>query len=322
MEHSLPTAEPSFLALSVLIVVGILALIGLKTVLHTGISNNVRWVLGGLAVLGLFAMVGLYYARTAARSHVFASQRIAEIREATGPSTVISRRRVNPPNPSWEEVRRIDLSQEGDDQDDDSQSAGESSDASSSDSVRPEWVDQPDRHVGQVTQQRLTAGPWQDVDDCYREMEEKLKVAVHKRVEWLTSNQPQPHKVRVPPIEALGLGVDYVLRELCKDEYVETVSTESFENLKNLHVLMEFSASDDALLLDRWETYIEGFEERRRTDRLAGVALASSMVVAVLGLAYGLLRIDTWTRGYYTKRLLLGVPAAILVVVVFAVLAN
>ena len=85
---------------------------------------------------------------------------------------------------------------------------------------------------------------------------------------------------------------------------------------------MEFSASDDALLLDRWETYMEGFEERRRTDRLAGVALASSMVVAVLGLAYGLLRIDTWTRGYYTKRLLLGVPAAILVVVVFAVLAN
>ena len=36
--------------------------------------------------------------------------------------------------------------------------------------------------------------------------------------------------------------------------------------------------------------------------------------------SYGLLKVDTWTKGYYTKRLFLGVPAAIIGFVALAAL--
>ena len=40
--------------------------------------------------------------------------------------------------------------------------------------------------------------------------------------------------------------------------------------------------------------------------------LGAGGVLGLLGLCYGLLKVDTWTKGYYTKRLFLGVPAAII----------
>ncbi len=42
------------------------------------------------------------------------------------------------------------------------------------------------------------------------------------------------------------------------------------------------------------------------------VTATASFVLAVLAGILLLLKIDTWTRGYYTKRLFLGVPAAII----------
>jgi hypothetical protein len=44
-------------------------------------------------------------------------------------------------------------------------------------------------------------------------------------------------------------------------------------------------------------------------------AFGATLVVGGLALAYGLLKVDTWTRGYYSKRLFVGVPAAIIGVV-------
>jgi hypothetical protein len=42
------------------------------------------------------------------------------------------------------------------------------------------------------------------------------------------------------------------------------------------------------------------------------VGAGAGSILGLLGLIYGLLKVDTWTRGYYTKRLFLGVPAAII----------
>ncbi len=78
--------------------------------------------------------------------------------------------------------------------------------------------------------------------------------------------------------------------------------------MKTAHALMEFTAAQDAALMDRWTA----FARRAGIARTAG---GSALVVACLALAFGLLKVDTWTRGYYTKRLFLGVPAAIILAV-------
>jgi len=45
---------------------------------------------------------------------------------------------------------------------------------------------------------------------------------------------------------------------------------------------------------------------------MAAVSIYSGGVLGLLGLVFGLLKVDTWTRGYYSKPLFLGVPAAII----------
>ena len=75
--------------------------------------------------------------------------------------------------------------------------------------------------------------------------------------------------------------------------------------MKKLYTLVEFTPSVDAELLRRWD-------ELRRQDRFAVVGTGAGSVLGLIGLAFGLLKVDTWTKGYYTKRLFLGVPAAII----------
>lgn len=174
---------------------------------------------------------------------------------------------------------------------------------------RPAWVDRPAQRVGEVYQQKLSAGPWEEVADCHRELEAKLRVAVAQRIEQLAGKLEGKSRVSVPPLEKMGFGIHDVIRDLCSEEFVETITTESFADMKQVHVLMEFTPDDDQRLLEGWQGY-------RRRDRLAAVSLVGLLAVGVIGLAYGLLCIDTWTRGYYTKRLLLGVPAAIIMFVI------
>ena len=42
------------------------------------------------------------------------------------------------------------------------------------------------------------------------------------------------------------------------------------------------------------------------------VGMGAGSVLALLSLVFALLKVDTWTRGYYSKRLFLGVPLAII----------
>jgi hypothetical protein len=75
--------------------------------------------------------------------------------------------------------------------------------------------------------------------------------------------------------------------------------------MKKLYTRVEFSQSVDNELRKRWDEY-------RREERFAIVGTGAGSVLALLGFVYGLLKVDTWTKGYYTKRLFLGVPAAII----------
>jgi hypothetical protein len=102
----------------------------------------------------------------------------------------------------------------------------------------------------------------------------------------------------------MGIGIDFIRSEIAKKEYVETVER-SFGPMKKLYVQVEFSPSIDQELRQRWE-------EVRRQDRFAVVGVGAGSVLGLLGLVFGLLKVDTWTKGYYTKRLFFGVPAAII----------
>jgi hypothetical protein len=72
-----------------------------------------------------------------------------------------------------------------------------------------------------------------------------------------------------------------------------------------VHLKLEFDPSIEQHLRNVWRQYQAG-------QRLGTVAFLASLGLLLLGSTYGLLKLDTWTRGYYSKRLLLGVPAVII----------
>jgi hypothetical protein len=111
---------------------------------------------------------------------------------------------------------------------------------------------------------------------------------------------------RLKMMADMGVGVDFVRREMVpeKCEYYE-VNQRSAGPMTKLYTMLEFRPSVDNELMRRWE-------ELRRGERFAVVGAGAGSVLGLIGVVFGLLRIDTWTKGYYTKRLFLGVPAAII----------
>ena len=109
----------------------------------------------------------------------------------------------------------------------------------------------------------------------------------------------------------MGIGLDYIMSEICREEYTETVSS-SVGDMKRVHVLMEFDSAIDNHLRAAWQRY-------ERLDRLSSVGGIAGLVLAGLATVFGLLKFDTWTRGYYTKRLLIGVPSAIIAIILLLI---
>jgi hypothetical protein len=169
------------------------------------------------------------------------------------------------------------------------------------------------------------AGEYVTLEECHREMDHQLCLVTFNRLMDLIGepNQKQVHdviaagmhepygRVSQNPAEAatvslsrMGIGVDFIRRDIAKNEYIETIER-SFGPMKKLYTQVEFSPSADQELRRHWDEF-------RRTVRFAVVGVGAGSVLGLVGLAFGLLKVDTWTRGYYTKRLFLGVPAAII----------
>jgi hypothetical protein len=183
------------------------------------------------------------------------------------------------------------------------------SDARSAPTPRPEkpdWVSNPPSLVGNVRKYVVSAGPYETLEECHRALEAEMQQVVAARVNELAAKAGEP-LVYFPNLYQLNVGPDYILRELCTDEYVEDVDA-SVGQMKTAYALLEFTEAQDQFLMDRWKIFA-------RRDRLVWTALMSGLGLGCVALAYGLLKVDTWTRGYYTKRLFLGVPAAIIAVV-------
>jgi hypothetical protein len=178
----------------------------------------------------------------------------------------------------------------------------------------PEWVGQPPRMVGDVYRVPVEAGPYTTLQECHPVLRDNLRRAVDDRLgELVREATGQPH-VYVPSVDYLNIGNSFIDRELVTDQYVEETDT-SVGPMKTAWALLEFSPQQDQQLVDAWKRYA-------RREGIAKTTLAAALVLVLLGGAFALLQIDTWTRGYYTKRLFLGVPAAIIAVIVLFAMAT
>lgn len=171
----------------------------------------------------------------------------------------------------------------------------------------PEWVEKAPSRVGDVYRVVVSSEPFSSVDECYAQLERRFPVEVERRLAKLVpENQRKLLEDHAP--EEFGISLDYIMRDICKQEYTQTKDF-SVGDMKQVFVLMEFSPEVESHLLASWQSFL-------RQDRLVVIAKIAALVLASLAGVYGLLYVDTMTRGYYTNRLLVGASAAIIAIAV------
>jgi hypothetical protein len=201
--------------------------------------------------------------------------------------------------------------------------------------TRPEWLKQKPQSVGDSWQEVIVTDEYATESECRRATDILLLLKTYERALSLAgyptvdtslpsltfhngmikadgivifdrNNSQQWLDPRLRQLNQVGIGLDFVRRELIADQHVEEVERErTFDSMYKLYTRIEFSPRADAELRRHWAVY-------ERQQRFAVVGVGAGSILGLLGMAYGLLKVDTLTKGYYSKWLFLGVPAAII----------
>jgi hypothetical protein len=192
---------------------------------------------------------------------------------------------------------------------------------------RPDWVSAQPKRVGEVQQEVIVTDEWSTEAECERARDIGLMLKTYEHIQAMFGvpyqRQASDHRMnsddawndqRLHQLASAGIMLDFARREIAKEEHVETVQR-SFGPMKKLYTLVAFSPAVDRELRHKWEAY-------QRQERFAMVGIGAGSILGLVGLAYGLLKADTLTKGYYSKRLFIGVPAAIISTLALLALMN
>jgi hypothetical protein len=195
---------------------------------------------------------------------------------------------------------------------------------------RPSWVDAAPQQYGHTLSEVVEVGEYSTTAECIRESKERVMVAVWEHLQSIVGNYqaiatatggPEPddaywfphrREMAIAGLTRAGIGYDYIRREIITNEYVEQVER-SVGTMNRMYTQLQFSPEVDQFLRRNWTRS----EQSWRVQAVSAVAFVS---LSLVGLVWGLLKVDTITKGYYSKRLFLGVPALI-VALVFLVIA-
>lgn len=170
-------------------------------------------------------------------------------------------------------------------------------------SERPDWLDKKPASAQGVFFMVANDGPYSE-PECDRE---KIRLARTTAAEYFEAYANLPLDAQRVPYEAIVAG------NVFREYYKEPVQT-SFGTMYQLHALLAFDDRARGMLREQYrQTQVE--------QRLVKVGSAGGLLAALLGTLFGWLKLDTATRGYYTKRLTMAAGAVAVGAVALATLA-
>lgn len=169
----------------------------------------------------------------------------------------------------------------------------------------PKWVESKPKPIGNVYRVVVQSDPFSTEDECFDQLEGMFDKEIRNRLKKILPADQRGH-VHGASLSEIGIPISYVMRDICRESYTELRNT-SVGYMKSVHVLMEFDSGVEQELRSHWIAY-------QRRQGLGLVSKIAALVLSALAICYSLLQIDTWTRGYYSKRLLAGLPVAIIAV--------
>lgn len=172
----------------------------------------------------------------------------------------------------------------------------------------PDWVITPPKQVGPTYWASVASDPFVSEAECRRQLEqEQLPAAVAQRINLLVQGR-DGYAVNLEGPLPPGIGLDYIFREICRDQFTGTVDS-SVGEMKKVHVLLAFTEKVDKRLEESWIS-------SERQQRLESFGKIAALSLTGLAAVYGLLRFDTWSKGYYSRELLVGSVLAIIALAV------
>jgi hypothetical protein len=186
---------------------------------------------------------------------------------------------------------------------------------------RPAWVDAPSQRYGDTLREVVEVGEYSTTSECVKRSQQRVMVAVWEHLQSLighyvgvasfnnhgrdadssSSEDLNRYYSAIGQLGRAGITYDFIRREIITNEYIEEVER-SFGKMHRMYTQLEFRPGVDQQLRARWI-------RAEQSGRVQAVSLVAIVSLALVGLVWGLLKVDTMTRGYYSKRLFLGVPA-------------
>jgi len=282
----------------------VLLVLGGLVVLFTLFARRKSWVIAGTLGIGLFLL--LFFGLPL---FLWFSLRVPSI-EGINAYPDRSSREVLPPRVDFKEPS-APTSELGDPAtekdaaaaDTASSTTGTPSTSSQKNKPLPEWVTSPPKRVGTVYRRVIQSDPFTTVDECYVQLDQVMMRATSEYLDQLIGQHQ---------LASMGITPGYIRQNICRDEYVEQVDVRSLAvPMKQVYLLMEFDDGVQQDLRRRWKESLLG-------QRLAMVGVGSGLILLVVGLVFSFFKLDTATKGFYTKRLIFGAVTVTIVAVLIA----
>lgn len=167
----------------------------------------------------------------------------------------------------------------------------------------PDWVTNPPKQIGGTFRTVLESGPYSTDEECIKNRQHELLRVAHDYLRQNAGNAPRDFFDIHHPIY-FGTTDSELRKRFLRDEYWNK-SDGTFAEMRTLYSLVEIDTADGQWLIDSWR-------RRQSEGKVETAIVGGGGILSVLAVAFGLLKLDEATKGYYTKRLLLGVPAVII----------
>ena len=174
---------------------------------------------------------------------------------------------------------------------------------------RPDWVEGRPSLQQAVHRVPVSSGPYLTMQ---RSHDGLLKVLKEKTDDYVNDLCGEVYASRH---SRLDFDVDFIRSKLVRERPFEEVLTGGSQgDVYVTHALLEFDESFQHLIQKKWSEIVQ-------TRQLLKTGFGATGLILLLGVMFSYFKLDTATRGFYTRRLQLLTVAAILTLVVAGVFA-
>ncbi len=170
--------------------------------------------------------------------------------------------------------------------------------ATASPTPRPAWMDEPQGKRGSDGAYHKIASVelYRSRAECEEALPAELRKAVKQYIDQFLGDEGAAELVAMP--------VSDIHEHLIKGQWEEHTS-DVLGPIVNLHTLLVFDGKANAEIKDR-------YQHARVAERLTSTGIGAGLLLGLLGTVFGYLKLDTLTRGYYSRRLQFAAGSVIL----------